>query len=289
MRKNVTIVDVAKLAGVSLGTASQAFNMKPGVSQAATDKVLAAARKLKYFPSSAAQGLKRGKTNLFSLHLVVGRSDSIHPSTWDFYFPVIQGFVNEFRANDCRVHLEIDTLDDLASGVTLLNYLKGQNIQGCAFVVTTKGKYEMLEVIMKEYAIPVATVYSKVSASVPSVTIDNYHAAYEMTSWLLRIGHREIAFIGGPESDYAAADRLKGYKDAMRRLPRVTQEGTWDFDSGDEGLRKIFSSRRIPTAIFCANDHMALGVLSACKDLRIQVPDRVSLAGFDGTFDGSSR
>lgn len=284
MRKRPTIVDVAKVAGVSVGTASQALNKKPGVAQATADRVVAAARKLHYVPSLAAQGLRGGKSDLFSLHVIVARSDDIHPSTWDFYFPVIQGFINEFHERNCRVHLEIDNVTDVTDTSILFSYLQSYNIQGCGFVITTKAEYDSLRVIAEQLGLPMVSVYAKISESIPSVSVDNYRASYEATSWLRGLGHTEIAFVAGLRSDYAALDRERGYKHAMRGLRTSIYEGTWDFESGDVELRRMFSSPRVPSAVFCANDHMALGVLAACRDLRIDVPGQLCIVGFDDSI-----
>ncbi len=208
----------------------------------------------------------------------------MHPSTWDFYFPVIQGFVNEMNARRFRIHLEINSMAELAADSELINYLRGYGIQGCAFIITTNGDYEVFHLIAEQYSIPVVTVYTRLFDTIPSVSIDNYEASHRVTTWLRRLGHSEIAFIGGLQSDSAAGDRKRGYVDAMEGLSARIFDGNWDFESGDAELRRMIARGIIPTALFCANDHMAMGALAACRDLRIDVPDRISLVGFDDTM-----
>ena len=105
-----TIRDVAEKAGVSLGTASQAMNKKPGVSEYTMQKVLAAAKALDYIPSITAQQLRGKKSNILSLHIIGSDDADIHPSTWAFYFPIIKGFTNRLNANNFKLHFEFNSI-----------------------------------------------------------------------------------------------------------------------------------------------------------------------------------
>ena len=281
MKKSSTIRDVAKAAGVSLGTASQALNDKPGVSLETMKKVKEAAEAINYIPSITAKQFRDKKSNIISMHIVVSDEGEIHPSTWAFYFPIIKGFTNKLSKNNYKLHLEFNTIQDISEKDTLLKYIRGYNIQGAAFIIAANGDYSGL-LRFKEYSIPIVTIYTKVYNSISSIFIDNNNAAFNVVTWLRRLGHEKIAFIGGPSSDFAAVERKNGYLKGMKGNRSVyTIDGTWDIESGNRILKKILSDGFMPTAIFCANDHMAMGVLNACRDLRIKIPDTISLIGFD--------
>lgn len=282
--KKPTITDVAKLAGVSIGTASRAFNKKPGVSDEKSEKVHEAAKKLKYFPSIVAQQLRENKSNVITLHIMLPQDNEIHPSTWVFYFPIIQGFSDELIKEKMRLHLEFNHINELSDPSRLVSYLRGYNIQGAAFITPFTGDYNGL-LKLKEYSIPVVTLYGRIYDSISSIDIDNLSAAYNVTNWLLRLGHEKITFIGAPETDFAAVERKNGYLKAMEGSKNSSVfRGNWDLESGSQQLKRIISQDEIPSAIFCANDHMAIGVLNACMDLRLQIPDKISLVGFDDSI-----
>jgi len=119
------------------------------------------------------------------------------------------------------------------------------------------------------------------------VMIDNYKGAYEITKYLLDLGHRKIYHITGSLDTSISYDRLKGYEKAMKEFgindlkKNYIYSGDFTFESGINTAKKIFSSKTWPTAIFCANDFSALGVMDYCHKNGIKIPDDISLAGFD--------
>jgi LacI family transcriptional regulator len=283
-KTSITIADVAARARVSIGTASQALNGKAGVSPAAVEKVKKAAVELEYIPTIAARQLRDGRSSVLSLHVIIPENGEIHPSTWDFYFPIIQGFASIAGSLGFRSHLEFNNIRELKSPYPLLQYLRGYNVRGAAFIITSVGNYDGL-LGLQENRIPVITIYARPLEQIPSICVDNFQASYRITRWLREIGHREICYIGGLETDFAAQDRLQGYCKGMEGNSFLhISSGTWDWESGSEQMKKLIADRLIPSAVFCANDHMAMGVLQACRNLCIPIPDRVSLVGFDDTL-----
>ena len=122
-------------------------------------------------------------------------------------------------------------------------------------------------------------------AAYPALTIDNYSAAVAMVEHLVQAGHRRIAFIGGPEGNFDARERLRGYRDALARLaPEAPpQEFAGDFSetAGYEAGKRIAQAADRPQAVFAANDMMALGCLYAFNEAGVRVPQDIALAGFD--------
>lgn len=120
----------------------------------------------------------------------------------------------------------------------------------------------------------------------PSVQIDNVRAAHEVVSHLVELGHERIAFISGPLSLTSVQDRLAGYRSGLQEHgihpdDRLVREGNFQAESGYSAALSLLQASVSPTAIFAANDRMAIGVMSAAFDLGIDIPDELSIVGFD--------
>lgn len=118
------------------------------------------------------------------------------------------------------------------------------------------------------------------------IEIDDRKPAYEVARHLIELGHRRIAFIRPPPGHLAAAERYDGYRDAMTEAgigidPALVLNGQFTFASGHEAGREVLTRSERPTAIFAANDEMALGVVAAARELGIALPEELSVAGFD--------
>ena len=122
-------------------------------------------------------------------------------------------------------------------------------------------------------------------ANYPVLNIDNFGGAVAMTRHLLEAGHENIAFIGGPEDNFDARERLRGFRSAISKHPsHVTTlelQGDFDESSGYEAGKRLLAATQRPDAVFAANDMMALGCLYALNEAGVVVPDQVALAGFD--------
>ncbi len=117
-----------------------------------------------------------------------------------------------------------------------------------------------------------------------SILVDNYGGASAVVRHLIRLGHRRIAFVTGPEGNYDASERLRGYRDALRRRAGTSAlEVPGDFreEAGYRAADRILRARPRATAVFAANDAMAIGLLCAFRERRLRVPEEMALAGFD--------
>jgi LacI family transcriptional regulator len=124
------------------------------------------------------------------------------------------------------------------------------------------------------------------SDGLDSVNVDNYGGAREMVQHLVGLGHRRVAIIGGASDNYDARERLRGYRDAVEARGGVTSEellveGDFTESSGHKAAREILGLDPRPTAIFAANDSMAIGALSALREAGVTVPEEMAVAGFD--------
>jgi LacI family transcriptional regulator, galactose operon repressor len=120
---------------------------------------------------------------------------------------------------------------------------------------------------------------NSVAGDVQAITIDNYGGARAMVLHLRALGHDRIAFIKGPEHNADAAERLRGYREAVSEAMEF--DGDFSEEAGYVAAQQLIAARRAPTAVFAANDAMAVGALSAFRERGLRVPDAIALTGFD--------
>jgi LacI family transcriptional regulator len=270
---------IADLAGVSLGTVSHVINDTAKVREPLRQRVLEAVQTTGYQPSQLARGLRRDKTNLLAM---------IIPDILNPFFPgVVRGAEDVAFANGYRLVL-CNTDNDHGKEVMHLNALRTYLPSG-------------LIVIPSDYSDLTAQTesYRRAGASVvcidrlprnwdgDSVTINNLQAAHNAASYLIKLGHRQLAAITGPLHLSNSQDRLKGFKRALRQAglqaaPAYTQESTFDRAGGYAKAKVLLKILPRPTAILACNDMIALGALLAIREEGLRCPEDISLIGFDG-------
>ena len=275
------IHDVAERAGVSMKTVSRVLNREPNVAEATRERVLKVARELRYSPSLAARGLATSKNYLLALLY-----DNVSPS---YILKVQQGATNicqesgyHLIVHPLRGSLQLTHEDVLAvferlpvDGVILTSPLSDNPIVLGA---------------LKQLGIGHVAIGSSVDvkSDFPTIGIDNYKAAREMTQFLIKSGHQDIGFIIGDPDHVSAPLRYEGFKaemdaNGLALNPDWIVQGDYTFTSGEVAARDIFSQAKRPTAIFASNDDMAAGVIAIAGHMGISVPDDLSIGGFDDT------
>ncbi|WGS64609.1 LacI family DNA-binding transcriptional regulator [Marinitoga aeolica] len=270
-----TIKDVAKLAGVSISTASYALNGNEKISEATKKKVLEAAKKLKYKPNQFAKNLKQVKNDFIAVVL----NEAFGP----FYDNLIKGI------QDSASLAGYDIIIFLESGLTkktLINFFKQKIIKGTIIMSSTITNDEIDEISKEK--IPIILLDRKCkNLNASSVLIDNEKGAYLATKHLIELNHKKIAFISGPKDSFDNNQRLKGYKKALKEfnIPynhSLIIKGDFTEKSGYESVKKFINkTKEIPSAFFSSNDEMAIGALKAFEELNLKVPEDISLVGFD--------
>ena len=274
-RTSVTIKDVAREARVSVATVSHALNGHENVAETVRQHVLAIADRLRYQPHAAARSLSSRRTHTIGVVL---------PDLYgEFFSELIRGIDQVARAR--RQHLLVSS------------YHGHPEEQGEA-LRAMRGRVDGL-LVLSPYAdrpgflidnlpssIPAVLINTYLPDSpYPSLSVDNYGAAETMVAHLAGVGHRRIAFIGGPEDNFDARERLRGYRDALaRHVPGVAPDeyaGDFSEASGYEAGKRIVQAAERPHAVFAANDMMALGCLYAFNEAGVRVPGDIALAGFD--------
>lgn len=276
-RTSVTIKDVAREARVSVATVSRALNGHENVAESVRQQVLATADRLRYQPHAAARSLSSRRTQTIGVVL---------PDLYgEFFSELIRGVDQVARAR--RQHLLVSSYHGHPEEQgEALRAMRGR-VDGLLVLSPYTDRPGFL-VDNLPSALPVILINTDVQdASYPTLTIDNYGAAVAMVEHLAQAGHARIAFIGGPEGNFDARERLRGYRDALARLTpgAAPQEFPGDFSesSGYEAGKRIaqLADADRPQAVFAANDMMALGCLYAFNEAGVRVPQDVALAGFD--------
>jgi len=273
-----TIFDVAKAAGVSIKTVSLVMNGHANVSEQTRARVLKAAEELHYTPNQSARSLAGSRSFLIGLLY-----DNPIPS----YITTVQmGAVSFCRKNGYHLMSEpIDsTMDNVDQHVTqLLTTLRPDGIILAPLATDSVALIERIEAFGTPY-VRIAPGSDRERS--PHVLMSDKEAAAAMTAYLIGLGHRDIGFVKGHEKHGASHLRFEGYVTAMRAAglgvrDDLVAQGDFSFQSGFEAALSLLDTDPRPTAIFCSNDEMALGVMSVAHREGLHVPRDLSIAGFD--------
>ncbi len=282
MPNKPTLRDVAQLAKVSLGTASQALSNKPGVLPETRAKVIDAARTLGY--QHIVRTLSPASKSLNTIGLLTKTKVNDPPRMNPFYSHVLAGVEHECRRMHLNLMFATIEVDENSHATSLPPMLIDQRVDGVlivgAFLENT------LTSISKQYMQSTVLVDSYVAGqSYDSVVIDNVNGAQAAVEYLIQQGHRQIGLVGSYPNDYPSiAERRKGYIRAMRENSLdvlYIEDSPLQREGGYEGTMRLLERAPEVTAIFACNDDVALGVLQAAHELGLRVPDDLSVIGFD--------
>jgi LacI family transcriptional regulator len=279
-----TIHDVAKAAGVAIKTVSRVLNDEPNVAQNTRARVLAAVESLNYFPSLSARSLAGRRSYLLGLVYE-------NPSA-NYIVDVQHGAMARCRQEKFRlfVHQCSGQGDELIRDV--IGLVDQTHVDGLVVCAPLSQSSDLIRAL-DQHNLPFVRISpDDLQHRSPYVDMDDERAAREMTEHLIALGHTKIGFVAGHPSHHASGQRLRGYQAALRdhRLvcdPEYVRPGQFVFESGVLAGRELLRLATPPTAIFACNDDMAAGVLMAAHELGINVPQTLSVAGFDDTYIAS--
>lgn len=278
-----TIKDVAKLAGVAVSTASNALNNKYGVKPETRKKVLEAARKLNFVPNPIAQGLVTNVTR--NISMILSGPSSFNVFTNPVFVEVIRTISLTLNKNGYHSLLNIVSSEE---ELEVIPKIVQSRTSDALILIGSRTEDEQLSELLQKINLPsLVVIRSITSEDVFAVSVDNRQCGYLATKYLIEMGHRTIGFIGSLPNVSMAEDRLKGYVQALKESDIPVDEtlivpGDYYQESGFTGVRQLLrraSSR--PTAIYTANDLMALGALEALQLEGLRVPEDISLIGND--------
>ncbi len=272
-RRTAVMADVAKLAGVSHQTVSRVINDSAHVRPETRARVMAAMRELDYRPNPAARAL------------VTGRSRTLGVVSFDttLYGPASTLFAIEKAAHAADYFVTVVSMPAL-DRVTVLNAIERLRVQGVDGILVISAQEGAVEALVNLRAgVPVVAVEAGPMQSVPVVAVDQWGGAASATRLLLDLGHRAVWHIAGPRDWVEAQQRVEGWRSTLEAagatIPPVLS-GDWSPRSGYEVGRRLAADLDV-TAVFVANDQMALGLLRALHEHGRQIPGDVSVVGFD--------
>jgi LacI family repressor for deo operon, udp, cdd, tsx, nupC, and nupG len=266
------IREVAKLANTSVATVSRALQNPDVVAPETLNRVLAAVADLDYTPSAQPNILRTARTNV----IVALVSDIGNP----FFAEVVQGIEQVAFEEGYSVLL----------GDTQLN---SSREQAYARLIATRQADGLITALphlpsgIGATRIPLVNVGEYIeNPNVTSVFVDNIAAAQAAVTYLITIGHRDIAFLSGPLNTPVCAEREAGYERALAeaeimRDRGLTAVGDFSFESGSKGIHALIDRGCKFSAIFCSNDEMAIGAIQSIKACGLRVPEDISVVGFD--------
>jgi len=274
-----TLKDVARTAGVSLGTASRVVNGATDVREGNRSAVLCAVDALGYRPNAIARSLK------------VNRSQSVGmliPDISSPYYPEIVRGAQDVASNHGLGLLLINTDRLIEKEIAAVNLFVEKQVDGILYVSNTIS--EPLHGCLRAALCPVELVstHDYAYGVLHGVSIDNRAAARDGVRTLVALGHRRVALLAGPDDDpNAGLPRTTGYLDALAEAGIAPEselifKGNYTVESGYEAARAALTLEPPPTAIFAAADLMALGAMGAARQKGLDVPRDVAIMGFDG-------
>lgn len=269
------IKDVAKEAGVSVVTVSRVINKAPTVRESSIQKVMAAVKKLNYQPSAAAQSLARGKTNVIGI---------IIPNLTDPFIMKVVDTVDRYL-EEKGYSLALSILDEEKKDEEKRRHFlfEQKRVDGLLVITPIFGD-EGMEFLSNSQIPYVVLDNQRYPFTEPSVVVDNFKGAYEATRHLIELGHQKIAYIGGPESFLSAIKRGQGFETALEEIglkPYKLERGDYEISTGYRITEKWIEAEDLPTAILAGDDHIAFGVINALTQKGYEVPEDISVVGFD--------
>jgi LacI family transcriptional regulator len=277
-RTKVTIDDVARRAGVSAMTVSRVVNAEKNVHPATRELVLSVVRELNYAPNLAARSL--AKADDIRIGLIYGNPSAAYLSEF------LVGALDESTSRGAQLVLvKSQGVDAMAAKDAVQRLIDG-GVTG-AVLTSPLSESKYVSERLAAAGIPcVAVATGRFRGDVSCVRIDDRRAAYDMTKLLLGLGHRRIGFIKGHPNQTASAERLAGFETAIAERPGCevgVAQGYFTFQSGLEAAEQLLDSPLGPTAIFASNDDMAAAVVSVAHRRFLDVPNDLTVVGFDDT------
>jgi LacI family transcriptional regulator len=275
-RKSPTMKDVAQLTGVSIQTVSAVVNNKPGITSETRARVLAAVEQLHYQPYSVARSLRTGQTR--SIALVVSNIASVAIAT--------MASAAEAQAHAFGYSLILyNTHNDSERETSYFNTASQHWVDGVVFI-PAMGRLGRLDILQAAGIPSVAIDRIPDDYDGPAVMLDNLKAGHLAGEHLLDLGHQRLAHIGGPMEIRLARERLAGFQQALEARGAgsnscIISDGNFTCLTGYLAMQRLLAQRPCPTAVFAANDLMAIGAMRAVDEAGLRVPHDISIVGVD--------
>lgn len=279
-----TIYDIARRSGVSKSTVSRVLTHNKSVDPATRERVLKAVKELRYSPNTAARNLStRSETRIGLVYS--------NPSA-TYFTELLFGALEGSSRNSAHLMVERCQAGDMDVAYERVRSLVAGGLNGMILATPLSEEVTLIKELQDQGISVVGVATSGTRTDVSCVGIDNYTAAYEMMTYLIRLGHEHIGFVKGHPGVLSSKLRFQGIKAALKNAgdsvarPLFAQ-GYNDYRSGLNAADEILSSGTKVTAIFANNDDMASAVMSMAHRKGLNVPRDISVVGFDDTIAGT--
>jgi LacI family transcriptional regulator len=273
---DIKIIDVARAAKVSPTTVSRVLNNNPVVKAKTREKVLKVIEELNYVPHAAAQNLRRQRTMMIGVVVTDIRGA--------YHSEIIKGIQSRAAETQYKV-LICDTQDNRDIELEYLRMLTDRSVDAMILVASLLSKQEVQEFVERGY--PLGVIGRSIEhPNILKVYTNNVEAAQEAVTHLIEQGHRDIVFMSGDARAIDSYDRLEGYIRALRDneipfRPELVENGNFSEQEAYNAMRRLWDKGLQFTAVFCANDEMAIGVYRACRERGVRIPDQMAVVGVD--------
>ncbi|MFC1690263.1 LacI family DNA-binding transcriptional regulator [Pseudomonadota bacterium] len=274
-----TIYEVSELAGVSLATVSRVMNDSGKVTAKTRHKVESAMKELGYRPNSMARSLASNRTD--SVGVLVPMFSG------PFYGEILSGIETELRAAGKHVIITAGH-SDKAIEKTGIEFLLSRNCDALILHVDAVSDDYLAK--LSRGPVPIVVIGRHIKGNRDNcINLDNELGGYLATKSALVLGHKEFAYISGPLWKHDAHDRMEGHKRALAEHGiefnvRLLYEGNFQESSGSRGMEELLRIGQPFSVVICANDEMAAGALGVARERGLEIPDDISVIGFDNVF-----
>lgn len=274
----ITIRDVARESGVSIATVSRVLNGTGYVKESTRERVEKAIQALGFSPNHMARSLSSGSSRIIG---------AVFPDISNPSFPAVARGIDDALAARGYMLVICNTDNDAGQEEALVGALLEKRVDGIIFVTGSRETSGLVERASRSIAVSLIDREIE-GAECDTVTCDNRKGASDMAKHLLGLGHRRIAFISGPPEYSTSRKRLAGFSEVMgdaegAEAPLIYY-GDFRYETGYSLAREILSSGHGVTAVFAANDLMALGAMRCFMDCGLLVPAQMAVAGYDDIF-----
>jgi LacI family transcriptional regulator len=275
-KKNVTIREIAKEAGLSIATVSRFLNNSGYISDEAKIKIQEVMTRFDYKPNQIARGLAKQKTNTIAL---------IIPDITNPFFPELVVSIEEAATSKGYSLILINTQENKIHSNNIFKNLQNRYVDGI-ILASFQIDDDVLDIIEK-LQIPFVRIDRAANInSTNSIGIDNFKGAVMAVEHLIQVGCKNIAHISGPKNFPPSIERKKGYIHTINQYKLqekpIVYEGDFSLESGKKMTELLIKEHKNIDGIFAANDLMAIGSLKALRLLNIDVPYDIAIIGFDG-------
>lgn len=276
-KKKITIKDIARLAGVHPSSVSRVINGNKGVGKETERRIKELIELVGYYPDARAQSLSKRRAG--AIAVVTPRANKYFFSM-PFYPILTHGVADVVQGAEIALILETAEKD------SYVKLFRRNMVDGVIIVGPTFNDPRIIELLNSGYPFVLAGKYSP-HVQVSSVMMDNVGGAKIATEHLIKLGYRDIGYIGGPLSYYPGQERFEGFRQAMLEngVP-INEEWVIELESSDplvarKAVYGLLKQKRRPRALFVYGDMAALSVIRSAKDLGLRVPEDLAVVGFD--------